>query len=412
MSATRQSKPRRRPSAVRTVATPRPVKEEQNLAYTIGRIGFDFGTTAIRDSFALIGLKDPDNPRSMLGYLRQIYGPFAKKERLEALLNEDCPEDFQVDVEFDPSDKWPMSPFLKLKREPQPGEPEEERVVMAMAAEPPWGLFPDDDRKIQRQKKLFHHIEGRRHLLSTLMYSTPAAERLIWTLKQERMRPVATTGRRAVQPIEGAPVYAICPQGPFARETYDALIQYLLDQEYFNVERVSIPGRIVGETTLLNKQVVPVIEPQIQGMFSWKPLEPKQSAERSWKQVFDRLSSELRNPGRTPKDRALNFGATTAFMFDQIFEVVKEGQQLYSIDVQQSQGCRAESDCWNVVLSFFNPDNLDMRHQLFEFTFDVSDVIPVHIGTFKTWRSGCPGLGGSTKGGERAEVESVASSNA
>src|SRR5262249_41245065 len=69
--------------------------------------------------------------------------------------------------------------------------------------------------------------------------------------------------------LDGTPIYAIRPEGAFAGEAYGELRRFLGERSTEGVERVSIPGRIVGKATLLLGQVVPVIAPDLRGMYSW-----------------------------------------------------------------------------------------------------------------------------------------------
>ena len=70
--------------------------------------------------------------------------------------------------------------------------------------------------------------------------------------------------------LDGTPIYAIRPQGPFAGEAFLRLRQFLKGQlPPEGIERISIPGVIAGKVRLLNGQVLPVIAPEISGMYSW-----------------------------------------------------------------------------------------------------------------------------------------------
>jgi hypothetical protein len=53
--------------------------------------------------------------------------------------------------------------------------------------------------------------------------------------------------------------------------------------------------------------------------------------------------------------------------------------------VEKSPICRPDSDCYDVKLSFFDPENNQRSNQVFRFTIDVSDVIPVTIGEIRSW---------------------------
>jgi PatG C-terminal len=57
----------------------------------------------------------------------------------------------------------------------------------------------------------------------------------------------------------------------------------------------------------------------------------------------------------------------------------------------QSQGNAGSrpslQDCWDVLLKFFNPKNNQEAKQVFRFTIDVSDLIPVTLGVVRSWSS-------------------------
>ncbi|NER34301.1 MAG: PatA/PatG family cyanobactin maturation protease [Oscillatoria sp. SIO1A7] len=211
--------------------------------------------------------------------------------------------------------------------------------------------------------------------------------------------------------IELTPVYAIDPKGPFARETYLALQELLAgqiqpesDDDY--IERVSIPGILTGRTVkLFSGQVVPVIEPQsTRGVYGWKvnslvnaAFESVQETEgeadqdamrRTLGSFLNRVYYDLRNLGTTSQDRALNFSVTNAFQAAATFsQAVAQGMELDSITVEKSPFCRMDSDCWDVKLKFFDPENNRRAKKIFRFTIDVSDLIPVTLGEVKSWSS-------------------------
>ncbi|MDJ1185614.1 S8 family peptidase [Roseofilum casamattae] len=211
--------------------------------------------------------------------------------------------------------------------------------------------------------------------------------------------------------LELTPVYAIEPVGSFSREVYSVLQEFLSGQvqaedsaEY--IERVSIPGRITGRTVrLFSGQVVPVIEPQSpRGMYGWhvntlvgaalEAVGAEQSGadegqmRRTLSSFLNRIYYDLRNLGQTSQDRALNFAATNAFQAAQTFsEAVGTGMELDSINVSKSPFCRMDSDCWDVQLKFFDPENSRRAKKVFRFTIDVSDLIPVTLGEVRSWSS-------------------------
>ncbi len=220
------------------------------------------------------------------------------------------------------------------------------------------------------------------------------AKSLIWTLN-----------------LELTPIYAIEPLGSFGSYVY-AVLQQLLsgqvqaeDSEDY-IERVSIPGRITGRTVrLFSGQVVPVIEPQSpRGIYGWQVntlvsaaivavgAEQEEAEEeqmrRTLSSFLNRIYYDLRNLGQTSQDRALNFAATNAFQAAQTFsEAIGAGMELDSINVSKSPFCRMDSDCWDVQLKFFDPENSRRARKIFRFTIDVSDLIPVTLGEVRSWSS-------------------------
>lgn len=233
-----------------------------------------------------------------------------------------------------------------------------------------------------------------RQMVDYLAENLSEAKSLIWTLN-----------------IELTPIYALEPIGSFARDVYEAFQQLLSgevqaeDSEEY-IERVSIPGRLTGRTVkLFSGQVVPVVEPlSPRGIYGWKvntlvssaleavSAEQPEAQEERMRQTLssflNRVYYDLRNLGQTSQDRALNFAATNAFQAAQTFsEAVGAGMELDSIVVQRSPFCRMDSDCWDVQLKFFDPENNRRAKKIFRFTIDVSDLIPVTLGEVRSWSS-------------------------
>ena len=61
------------------------------------------------------------------------------------------------------------------------------------------------------------------------------------------------------------------------------------------------------------------------------------------------------------------------------------GMELATVKANKSPFCRMDSDCWDIVLTFFDEENLMRARKLFRFTIDVSDVIPVTLGKVRSW---------------------------
>ncbi len=219
-------------------------------------------------------------------------------------------------------------------------------------------------------------------LLDYLNDNPYESQSLIWTLN-----------------LDATPIYAIIPSGPYASVTYDRLRSYLGDE---NVERISVPGYISGSVRLMSGQVVPVIIPEVRGIYSWsvsalvtavmpqlEAVNSNISEEGLRSQIEDYLSRiyyDYRNLGVTPEERALNFSATNAFQAAAAITQATGSQRvLDSIFVEKSPICRPDSNCYDVKLSFFDPENHLRSNRIFRFTIDVSDVIPVTIGQMRSW---------------------------
>jgi cyanobactin maturation PatA/PatG family protease len=178
--------------------------------------------------------------------------------------------------------------------------------------------------------------------------------------------------------------------------TYERLRSFLRDE---NIERVSIPGRIAGSMKLLSGQMVPVVVPEVRGMYGWSiaalieqlmQVNPTGASEQDYRnkiqEYLERIYYEFRNLGTTPQERALNFSATNAF---QIADVMSTGTAadigLDTITVEKSPICRPDSDCYDVKVKFFNLQDSRRAGKIFRFTVDVSEVIPVSIGRVRSW---------------------------
>lgn len=98
-----------------------------------------------------------------------------------------------------------------------------------------------------------------------------------------------------------------------------------------------------------------------------------------------RVYYDLRNLGSTSRDRALNFAATNIFNTAAIMTMLKEDEALDMIAVEKSPFCRMDSDCWDVKMRFFDQVNSRRARQVYRYTVDVSEVIPVLLGEPASW---------------------------
>ena len=209
--------------------------------------------------------------------------------------------------------------------------------------------------------------------------------------------------------IELTPIYALRPVGAFADDIYETLQNMLAgeveaeDHEDY-IDRVSITGRLTDQTVkLFSGQTLPVVKINSpRGMYGWtvnslidNALESvrterteaeEEAIRKSLRSFLQRVYYDLRNLGQADRDRALNFAATNAFQATAtISEAVAIGMELHSIEVEKSPFCRYNSNCWDVKLKFFNPDNTRRAKKVYRFTIDVSDLMPVTLGKVRSW---------------------------
>jgi cyanobactin maturation PatA/PatG family protease len=207
--------------------------------------------------------------------------------------------------------------------------------------------------------------------------------------------------------VDQTPMYAIAPAGAFSGRAYEFLRQFLDEQLRGEIELVSLAGRLGGRTRLFNGQVVPMVIPELRGLYSWStgalvkavtgepppasaPLEHRDAFARKQAGVrgfLQKVYYELRNLGVTAEERAMNYAATNAFEVERAFEAAhKEAMELDAIEVHRSPICRPDSDCWDVKILFFYPERqVQTVRKVYRFTVDVSDVVPVTVGPMRSW---------------------------
>ena len=222
--------------------------------------------------------------------------------------------------------------------------------------------------------------------------------------------------------IDATPIYAIDPSSVFGWAIYATLIQMLWLLEVADkppsettayvsaaqvdadegepgdfppkggVARVSQAGHIVGSTRLLNGTVVPTLMPVWRGLYAWNLYDLLGPKAEDWpvgaQGFLERIYNEFRNVGISPQDRALNYSAMNAYNTKKIFaDMVNEKMALDTVNVDRSTICRPDSDCWDVTYRFFDPSSvLTKARNVYQYTIDVSDVVPVPVGTLRTWQ--------------------------
>lgn len=215
-----------------------------------------------------------------------------------------------------------------------------------------------------------------------------------------RANPHFNAGITFILMQDQIPVYAVQPAGPFAAQTYEAILDAIassLDEVEGREQRVSLPGYVSGSTRLMNGMTVPVVFPDLRGMYKWKSAElieaTRSAAGDAGPQSDDRVLNflnrvyyELRNLGIAPQERAMNYAATNAYQARHAFaDSAARSMELDTIRVVKSPICRPDSDCWDVELAMFDPENERRANRIYRYTVDVSEVIPVTVGTVRSW---------------------------
>ncbi len=172
------------------------------------------------------------------------------------------------------------------------------------------------------------------------------------------------------------PLYAILPSGPFAQYAYDRLRQFLREQLYEGVERLSIGGYVFGSTPLMTGEIVPHLVPEPRCMYDWttaklvetacgkqppdsasnKDREKFQQKVQAVRSLLERMYHDLRGLGTDPRDKARIYAATNALNASTIFEdALSDGMQLDMIDAEPSPIGREGFEYWDVRMVFFDP---------------------------------------------------------
>jgi cyanobactin maturation PatA/PatG family protease len=253
------------------------------------------------------------------------------------------------------------------------GEKSAPQIVYAL------GTLGTDFGTEARRDSFTQMIPPETSLVEYLNQNPYEAQSLIWTLS-----------------LDATPIYAIVPVGAYAALGYDRLRAILTEGDA--VERVSVPGRIAGNVRLISGQTVPVIVPELRGMYSWTipalidslvrdyPAQTRETLTTKVREYLERIYYEFRNLGATAEERALNSSATNAFQVTQVLTSAVDSQLgLDNIQVIKSPICRPDSECYDVTLQFFNLEDSRRSGKVYRFTVDVSEVIPVTIGQVRSW---------------------------
>ncbi|MFI1398652.1 S8 family serine peptidase [Streptomyces sp. NPDC020681] len=337
----------------------------RSLIYAIGTIGFDFQTEARRDSF-----------RQQMPY---------------AFIPADQSPD-GVEREVQPNIYDPAQLHAYLSKNPWASD--KLTWTLTMDATPIYALEAEMPAGMDWHRPIISDRRATTEQVRQAAGSAAGAEdRLAELLETLSYPPVSTVYRTFRDAILGQ-------------------IQDTADPNY--VSRVSVPGVLTDRTVrLYSGQVVPVVEVKSRGLYTWNEALLVESVVRevtddftirkltleeerldklrtTIRALLDKIYWQFRNLGQSSADRALNAAGTNAFL---VGSEIKDGvlsakhvpgkdDNFYTLDtvkVSKSPFCRPGSDCQEVILDFFDPENERRARVSYLFTFDVSDELPVSL---------------------------------
>ncbi|WP_208881643.1 S8 family serine peptidase [Streptomyces sp. PBH53] len=341
------------------------------LVYAIGRINFDFGTEARRDSF-----------RQLMGFVT-LPEPDSEGRPVYREANPYDPKQMRAYLSTNPwaSDKLIWT--LEVDRTP----------IYALEAETPFGM--DWGGPIEPP-------EGARSDSLTDTYYPPVSR--VYKLFRD-----AIWGQVGEEPLKGPDE----PTGPGSAQQFGGMVP---EPAKHYISRVSVPGVLTGETVrLFSGQRVPKLRVDARGVYLWNETElvnaviealkkhaqqhpetllPEAEVKMTIRAFLDKVYYQFRNLGQTSADRALNYAGTNAYNFGQ--EIAKgllsstyvpsapdAKKHLYTLDtitVRKSAFERMGSDCQDVIVSFIDPENDRRARVSYLFPVDVNEPVPITLG--------------------------------
>jgi hypothetical protein len=181
----------------------------------------------------------------------------------------------------------------------------------------------------------------------------------------------------------------------------------LMNEAPSRASKVAIAGTLPNKrATLANGQQVEVIHPDLRGMSTWNTLRLFRVALRwfagpqtardadAWgfvARVVSRLYELIRNDGKTPQDRSMNWAATAflqevrSLLHSRIFRDLIGGDDGLKVgavnDVQvRPASCQESGGEYDVEISLFDVASVLRGLTVVASTVDVSDVVPVTLG--------------------------------
>ncbi|MYW48345.1 hypothetical protein GT346_34810, partial [Streptomyces sp. SID161] len=366
-------------AGVAAACAPAPVSAPPPLVYAIGRINFDFGTEARRDSFrqqmGFTTLPQPDSEGRPVYREANPYDPRQMRDYLS--VNPWASDKLIWTLEID------RTPIYALEAEPAFG------MDWGGPVEPPPDRRPGDTPGL------------------TDSYYPPVS-------RVYKMFRDAVWGQVGEQPLQN-PGAADQPQGMAAAQR-QGRGDTGAEQPRDYISRVSVPGVLTGDTVrLFSGQLVPKVRVDARGVHLWNETAlvdavlqaiTKHDAENPELSVheadvrmtvrafLDKVYYQFRNLGQTSADRALNYAGTNAY---NVGNEIAEGllsssyvpappearSHLYTLDtitVKKSAFERMGSDCQDVIVSFIDPENDRRARVSYLFPVDVNEPTPITLG--------------------------------
>ncbi|MEM8960121.1 MAG: hypothetical protein AAGD38_01465 [Acidobacteriota bacterium] len=207
--------------------------------------------------------------------------------------------------------------------------------------------------------------------------------------------PVLATAVDWTLELDDSAVFALAPVAGLDTLLVDTLAEQLHASSQ-RVERISLPGHLVGWQTLSSGRRVPRVRPEPRGLFTWStaallgtlpaPVPP------GLESFLDRLYDGRQRRGIEARDRLLNFVSTQVSLLAEIFARQHGlGRVLTAVEVTPRLG-PSVGERWDLVLRFAPPGPITLRAAIdVRVGIDVSEPLPVIIGAPRSWPVGRPG---------------------
>ncbi len=243
---------------------------------------------------------------------------------------------------------------------------------------------------------------------------------------------------RWVLSINGHPRYVIRPVGAYGSQVFDMLAALILSSAHGRTELASAPGWSTATmVALASGSVVRELRVNsLRGVYGWQPTgvadqslaavaataqsagttpavagvggesdesvfgaaEPPSSTwpslliaadEAVRSAVVDFLTGVYFRADQEPevsRDRALNFAATNGFQIAAAFvDAMGSAMEFVSHRLEYSPFSRVGGNCWDIVLTFRDPNRSVRAGVEYRFTVDVADSLPVTVGRTRRW---------------------------